>query len=75
MSRRVTLGELQSLLVDIHSDNFFRTQSLRDGHDEQTDGPGTEYDDVLPRLELSERGDRVHSDREGLHHGAIFQGY
>jgi hypothetical protein len=75
VGRSVSLCKLQPLLVDIHSDDLLGAQSLGDGHDEETDRSSTEYDDVLSRLELAERGNGVHSHGKGFHHSTVFEGH
>ena len=67
VGRSVTLREVETLLDDVHSDDTAGTESFCNSHTEETNGTGTEDDNILTSAKTTNVGDRVNADRERLH--------
>ena len=71
MSGGVRTGKVESLLVDIDSDNRPGSHSFRYAHRQQTDRSCTHDEDVHIGSALAFVGDGVDCDGKGFHHSSI----
>lgn len=69
----ILLCKLETLLLDIYSDDTCGSECLGHSHAEETDWACTKDDDIVSTAHLGEVVQRMYGHREGFNHGSVLE--